>query len=208
MSQAVGPEFESSVRCERPSRGCSHCRGNWQAPVPVPHGPAPPWPYPSLAVGFGGGRPRWFCRTLTDAMVAGLPPCSGVALDLDRRLMLEMGAESAHQALPFPANRTRFTPIRSCHHAPSRAIPNRGLSPLGNALAVRRLRLTRRGLDQHIRYDRQNTSNRATQQFPLNLAQSHKRGLSPLGECIPLSAIATDSKPVSLAYSLRSKENR
>ena len=42
---------------------------------------------------------------LRDAMAAGLPSCSGVALGFDRLVMLATGAETIQQVLPFPADR-------------------------------------------------------------------------------------------------------
>lgn len=46
------------------------------------------------------GAPR-----LRDAMFAGLPPCSGVALGFDRLVMLATGVEAIQDVLPFPADR-------------------------------------------------------------------------------------------------------
>jgi hypothetical protein len=65
MSPVVGPEFGSSVHCERPSRGCSHGKGNRQGAILAPHGPELPRQSPSLAAGFRGGSPGWIRRTLT-----------------------------------------------------------------------------------------------------------------------------------------------
>jgi elongation factor P--(R)-beta-lysine ligase len=42
---------------------------------------------------------------LLAALDAGLPDCAGVALGLDRLLMLQQGAESLAAVLPFPADR-------------------------------------------------------------------------------------------------------
>lgn len=42
---------------------------------------------------------------LLAALNAGLPPCSGVALGLDRLLMLALGADSIDQVLAFPVSR-------------------------------------------------------------------------------------------------------
>ncbi|PAY15381.1 EF-P lysine aminoacylase GenX [Rhodopirellula sp. SM50] len=39
--------------------------------------------------------------TLVDAMRAGLPPCSGVALGVDRLLMLRVGADRIEDVMPF-----------------------------------------------------------------------------------------------------------
>jgi lysyl-tRNA synthetase class 2 len=42
---------------------------------------------------------------LIDAMAAGLPECSGVALGFDRLVMLAAGAESLAEVIPFPFSR-------------------------------------------------------------------------------------------------------
>lgn len=47
------------------------------------------------------GAPR-----LQDALAAGLPSCSGVALGFDRLVMLATGAETIQEVLPFPADRS------------------------------------------------------------------------------------------------------
>lgn len=49
--------------------------------------------------------------------------------------------------------------------------PKQGLSPLGVVIAVLSLRPASRELDQHRRYDRQNTGNRVNQQIPSNMPQ-------------------------------------
>jgi lysyl-tRNA synthetase class 2 len=41
-------------------------------------------------------------RRLLAALDSGLPDCSGIAIGLDRLLMLLAGAESIGQALAFP----------------------------------------------------------------------------------------------------------
>ncbi len=49
------------------------------------------------------GRPMLDTKTtLVEAMRAGLPPCSGVALGIDRLFMLRVGAEKIEQVLSFP----------------------------------------------------------------------------------------------------------
>jgi len=45
-------------------------------------------------------------RRLLAALQAGLPDCAGVALGLDRLLMLQLGAERIEQVIPFPAERS------------------------------------------------------------------------------------------------------
>lgn len=44
-------------------------------------------------------------QALMDALQAGLPECSGVALGLDRLLMLKLGASHIEEVLAFPAER-------------------------------------------------------------------------------------------------------
>ena len=39
------------------------------------------------------------------ALDAGLPDCAGVALGVDRLLMLQQGAGSLSEVMPFPADR-------------------------------------------------------------------------------------------------------
>ncbi|WP_182865886.1 EF-P lysine aminoacylase EpmA [Stieleria mannarensis] len=49
-----------------------------------------------------GREPLEVETTLVAAMRAGLPPCSGVALGIDRLLMLKVGAEKIEQVMAFP----------------------------------------------------------------------------------------------------------
>ena len=39
------------------------------------------------------------------ALDAGLPDCAGVALGVDRLLMLQQGADSLAEVMPFPIDR-------------------------------------------------------------------------------------------------------
>ena len=41
---------------------------------------------------------------LLDAMTAGLPACAGVALGVDRLVMLACGAEQLREVIPFPVD--------------------------------------------------------------------------------------------------------
>ena len=42
---------------------------------------------------------------LLDAMDSGLPDCSGVALGIDRLMMIAAGTESIHDVIAFPMDR-------------------------------------------------------------------------------------------------------
>jgi lysyl-tRNA synthetase class 2 len=44
-------------------------------------------------------------ENLLDALAAGFPPCSGVAVGVDRVLMLSLGASSLNEVMPFTAER-------------------------------------------------------------------------------------------------------
>ena len=44
-------------------------------------------------------------RQLVEALQSGMPDCAGVALGLDRLLMLTLGLTSIDQTLAFPADR-------------------------------------------------------------------------------------------------------
>ncbi|QDV42904.1 Elongation factor P--(R)-beta-lysine ligase [Stieleria neptunia] len=51
---------------------------------------------------IASGRPRLATETtLLDAMREGLPPCSGVAMGVDRLLMLRVGADRLEDVMPF-----------------------------------------------------------------------------------------------------------
>jgi lysyl-tRNA synthetase class 2 len=53
-----------------------------------------------------GVAPAPIDQRLLDALRAGLPECSGVALGLDRLLMRRVGARSLDEVLAFPASRS------------------------------------------------------------------------------------------------------
>lgn len=55
--------------------------------------------------GRGSGRRPPIDRALIEALHAGLPPCAGVAVGLDRLLMLDLDLSSIAEAIAFPADR-------------------------------------------------------------------------------------------------------
>lgn len=53
----------------------------------------------------GSGERPPVDHALIEALRAGLPPCAGVALGIDRLLMLELGVNSVAEVMAFPADR-------------------------------------------------------------------------------------------------------
>ncbi|MEO8371606.1 MAG: amino acid--tRNA ligase-related protein, partial [Candidatus Solibacter sp.] len=82
------------------------------------------------AVGFSDDEARRRFGYLLDALEYGAPPHGGIALGLDRMVMLLAGENSIREVIPFPKT-TRGTDLMS--DAPA-AVPDKALRDLGIAL--------------------------------------------------------------------------